>query len=482
MRRLGDGVTPGEGAPAGSTAGRPRPSTEKSGSPYPLANAGPQGKTRRALGVHAAVTADGVEDRVVGVVGLGAVGLPLGALFSEDEGLEVVLHDASPERMAALADGRTPLAHLEGSLGETLRRRCTLAPEPEALGRCDALLICVPTPLDGDREPDLGAVRAASALAARHARPGALIVLESTTWPGTTREVVAAAFDPARECDFAYSPERVDPGRVDATRDDGDPLGRHVPKLVGGLTPGATARAAALYRRAFGTVVETASADVAEAAKLVENVYRAVNIALVGELKIAFERMGLDVWDVLDAAATKPFGFTRFDPGPGMGGHCLPIDPFYLAWAARRAGAETRFVELSGEINRAMPGYVARRTLDALEARGVDLGAARVLLLGVAYKRGVDITEESPAFPVAEALAARGVAVDYCDPLVPRCALGDAVALDDEVVGAYDAAVILVDQVGLDLGVLVRRDGLLVVDTRAALRHELGGDPRYVSA
>ena len=223
------------------------------------------------------------------------------------------------------------------------------------------------------------------------------------------------------------------------------------------------------------------SADVAEAAKLVENVHRAVNIALVGELKIAFDAMGLDIWEVLDAAATKPFGFTRFDPGPGMGGHCLPIDPFYLSWAARRAGAETRFVELSGEINRAMPAYVASKVEAALERRGLGVAGARVLLIGVAYKRGVGITEESPAFPLAARLREGGAEVSYCDPLVPLCELGESRDLDAALEDGVDVCVVLVDQDGVELETVAASD-VLVVDTRAALRDRLLGDPRYLSA
>lgn len=422
---------------------------------------------------------DGEGEVTVGVVGVGAVGLPLAALFARAPGVRVVLHDVDAGVLERLAAGRSPLAHLDDALAAPLAG-LPMDVDPAVLAPCDAVVLCVPTPLDAERQPDLSAVRAAAAAVLRHVRDGALVVLESTTWPGTTREVLGELFA-GRDVHLAHSPERVDPGRVDPEAPDGDPLGRRVPKLVGGVTPAATERAVALYARAFETVVPVASADVAEAAKLVENVYRAVNIALVGELKIAFDAMGLDVWEVLDAAATKPFGFTRFEPGPGMGGHCLPIDPFYLSWAARRAGAETRFVELSGEINRAMPRYVAAKVAEALARRGLALAGARVLLVGVAYKRGVAITEESPAFPLAASLRADGAEVSYCDPLVPACALGRSRPWSAGTVAAHDVAVILVAQEGVDLGLLVAGDAL-VVDTRAALRAELRGDPRYVSA
>ncbi|MEL6713419.1 MAG: nucleotide sugar dehydrogenase, partial [Planctomycetota bacterium] len=415
----------------------------------------------------------------VGIVGLGAVGLPLAALFAR-AGLALVLVDVDPERVAAVRAGRSPLAHLGDGVVESFAG-AEVTSDFSALARCGAVVIAVPTPLDSRREPDLGAVCAAAASVRPHLAQGALVVLESTTWPGTTREVLGPMFAGLEGVSLAYSPERVDPGRVDPLKPDGDPLGRAVPKLVGGLDARATERAVALYARAFDTVVPTPTAEVAEAAKLVENVHRAVNIALVGELKIAFDAMGIDVWEVLDAAATKPFGFTRFDPGPGMGGHCLPIDPFYLAWAARRSGAEARFVELSGEINRAMPDFVAAKTRAALASRGVPLDGARVLLVGVAYKRGVGITEESPAFPLADALAAGGASVRYVDPLVPRCRLGETLALDAEVLAETDVAVVLVDQDGVDVEQLAASDAL-VVDTRAALRSRLRGDPRYFSA
>ncbi|QDV08115.1 UDP-N-acetyl-D-glucosamine 6-dehydrogenase [Planctomycetes bacterium Poly30] len=415
----------------------------------------------------------------VGIVGLGAVGLPLAALFGQ-VGLELVLVDSSVERVEQIRRGESPLAHLPAGLIDRLGN-ALISTSPEALDGCDAIVICVPTPLRPDRTPDLSAVRSAAREAATFVRAGGLVVLESTTWPGTTRHVLGKIFEFREDVDLAYSPERVDPGRVDASRAGGDLLGAGVPKLVGGVTKAATERAAALYRLAFETVIEVGSSDVAEAAKLVENIHRAVNIALVGELKIAFDAMGLDVWEVLDAAATKPFGFTRFDPGPGMGGHCLPIDPFYLSWAAKRAGAETRFVELSGEINRAMPGFVAAKTQSALRSIHVDVDEARVLLVGVAYKRGVGIVEESPAFPIAAALRAEGAQVSYADPLVPSCSLGESLDVNAEALADFDAVVILVDQEGVDLD-LIAACQAVVVDTRAALRKQLLGSARYFMA
>ncbi len=423
---------------------------------------------------------EAADELTVGIVGLGAVGIPLASMLARAPGIGLRLHDLDEGILAALKGGRSPLAHLDDALVAPLagQRGST---DPAVLADCDAVLVCVPTPLTEAREPDLGAVRAAAVAIAENASEGALVVLESTTWPGTTREVLGGALAGRPDLELAYSPERVDPGRVDPEAPGGDPLGARVPKLVGGTSPGATERATALYERVFETVVPVSSAEVAEAAKLVENVHRAVNIALVGELKIAFDAMGLDIWEVLDAAATKPFGFTRFDPGPGMGGHCLPIDPFYLAWAARRAGAETRFVELSGEINRAMPGYVASKVEAALGRRGIAVAGARVLLIGVAYKRGVGITEESPAFPLAARLRGEGAEVSYCDPLVPLCELGESRDLAAALEDGIDVCVVLVDQDGVELESVAAAD-VMVVDTRAALRTRLLGDPRYVPA
>lgn len=419
-------------------------------------------------------------EMTVGIVGLGAVGIPLASMLAHAHGISVRLHDLDEDVLAELRDGRSPLAHLDDALVAPLEGQRS-STDPAILADCDAVLVCVPTPLTETREPDLGAVNAAAAAIAAHAREGALVVLESTTWPGTTREILGGALAGRPDLELAYSPERVDPGRVDSGTPGGDPLGARVPKLVGGTSPGATERAAALYGRVFETVVPVSSAEVAEAAKLVENVHRAVNIALVGELKIAFDAMGLDIWEVLDAAATKPFGFTRFDPGPGMGGHCLPIDPFYLSWAARRAGAETRFVELSGEINRAMPAYVASKVEAALQRRDLEVSGSRVLLIGVAYKRGVGITEESPAFPLAARLREGGAEVSYCDPLVPLCELGESRDLNAALEDGVDVCVVLVDQDGVELESVAAAD-VLVVDTRAALRDRMLGDPRYVSA
>jgi UDP-N-acetyl-D-glucosamine dehydrogenase len=341
--------------------------------------------------------------------------------------------------------------------------------------------VCVPTPLGPEREPDLGCVEAAALTLARTLRAGVLVVLESTTYPGTTRDVLGGIFAaagrrPGRDVWLAYSPEREDPGRTDWTT-------RTTPKLVGGTCARSGVLAEALYGAAVERVHRVERAEVAEAAKLFENVYRAVNIALVNETKLALEAMGLDAWDVLDAAATKPFGFQRFTPGPGMGGHCIPIDPFYLAWAARRAGATTRLVEESGRINTELPGHVVERTRRALQQAGVELAGARVLVLGLAYKAGVDLCFESPSLALLDRFAEAGVReVRWSDPLVASWpGRGASLSLERDVVAGFDAVVLATDQPGFDRAAIAR-EARLLVDTRNAFGDLLRGDPRYVRA
>lgn len=427
----------------------------------------------------------------LGVAGLGAVGLPLAELL-HGAGFPVVGIDPDPAKRAALAAGRAPAAH-QGHLDiEALAaspRFRVLAEAGDLAGSAplDAYLICVPTNLDATGKPDLGAVRAAVRSIAPHLAPQALVVLESTTWPGTTREVVAAELAaagrrPGIDVAVAFSPERVDPGRRELAT---------IPKLVGGLDVGSGALGAELYGAAFDDVRRVSSPEVAEAAKLLENVYRAVNIALVNELKVSFTEMGLDVWEVLDAAATKPFGFQRFDPGPGVGGHCIPVDPTYLTWAARRAGAPAELVELAARVNRSMPGHVARVLGRALAARGKRLEGARLLLVGLAYKPGVDGTDHSPAEALASELSRAGAELSYHDRLIPRIPEGQAglrelvgeasCDLTEARLGALDAVVLVTAHPGLDLDV-IERGAALVIDTRGVLRDAMLGDPRYVSA
>ncbi len=408
----------------------------------------------------------GDREVVVGVLGMGYVGLPLAHAFVE-AGVRVVGFDTDPAKVEALNRGETYLRHLGESLVRSMREtgRFEAASDFARLGEVDAVLLCVPTPLDPHLQPDLSFVERSSEAVAAALRPGQLVVLESTTWPGTTREVVLPRLA-ARgvEVFVAYSPEREDPGRAVSTRS--------VPKLVGGLDDAAGDLAEALYALAFEEVVRVSSAEVAEAAKLLENVYRAVNIALVNEMKTVLTEMGVDVWEVIGAASTKPFGFQPFYPGPGLGGHCIPIDPFYLTWRAREFGQDTRFIELAGQINHAMPRYVVNRTAWALNEHGKAVRGARVLVLGLAYKRDVDDCRESPSFEIIEMLRELGARVEYNDPLIPeaprvrRHDLGmRSVSVAPEDVARYDAVIVVTDHSSYEWETIVPAARLLI-DTR----------------
>ncbi|MGD9647129.1 MAG: nucleotide sugar dehydrogenase, partial [Pirellulales bacterium] len=334
---------------------------------------------------------------LVGVIGLGYVGLPLVRLFAS-AGLRTLGFDVDEQKIARLLSGESYIGHIPSAwIAETVRSgRFLPTADSRRLAEPDALLICVPTPLADNRDPDLSFVQRTSQQIAAALRPGQLIVLESTTYPGTTRDVVlprlaAKGLVVERDYLLAYSPEREDPG---------NPTHRagNIPKVVSGYGPASLAAATALYQAAIPQIVPVSSLEVAEACKLLENTYRAVNIALVNELKVVFASLGIDVWEVIDAARTKPFGFQAFYPGPGLGGHCIPIDPFYLSWVARQHGANSRFVELAGELNTEMPGYVVERVEQALAETGRTLSGSKVCLLGVAYNRDVDDPRESPAF------------------------------------------------------------------------------------
>ncbi|MEM9165720.1 MAG: nucleotide sugar dehydrogenase [Planctomycetota bacterium] len=412
---------------------------------------------------------------VVGVVGLGYVGLPLADAI-HSAGFRVIGFDSDPAKIEALNEGQTYLAHLGESLSPRLAAsaRFEVTGDEARFAECNAIVVCVPTPLAPDRTPDLSLVVETARAIGRALRPGQLIVLESTTYPGTTRTEFARAVcgekDPERlGVAIAYSPEREDPGNLDHTT-------RSIPKLVGGLDERATKLAAALYSRAIAEVIPVSSAEVAESAKMLENIYRAVNIALVNEMKTVFDAMEIDVWEVVRAAATKPFGFTPFWPGPGLGGHCIPVDPFYFAWKAREVGRPTRFVELAGEVNHAMPGYVVDRTASVLEEAGVALDGASVLVLGLAYKPDIGDVRESPSFELIRLLRERGARVSYSDPHVPktwkmrRYDLGlTSVTLGSDVLRSMDAVVIATAHRSFDYGLLAEH-AQLIVDTRDAMR------------
>jgi UDP-N-acetyl-D-glucosamine dehydrogenase len=422
----------------------------------------------------------------VGIIGLGYVGLPLALSFVE-AGFAVLGFDVDPAKIEALGRGESYIKHLDGGrlAAAASGGRFAATSDFSRLAEPDAILICVPTPLTPQREPDMTYVRGTALEVARWLRPGQLVVLESTTYPGTTEELLrgilaGGGLQCGQDFFLAFSPEREDPGRRDFTT-------TTTPKVVGGVDERSGDLAEALYARVVKRTVRVSSARAAEATKLTENIFRAVNIALVNELKVVFDRMGIDVWEVLDAAATKPFGFMRFDPGPGWGGHCIPLDPFYLAWKAREYGVAPKFIELAGEVNVAMPRYVVEKLVRALNERGRALKGSRVLVVGLAYKRDIDDPRESPAFEVIEELLDGGAVVAYHDPHIPRAPrmrhwpdLPEmaSLPLDEATVACHDAVVIITDHSAVDYG-LILRCARLVVDTRGRLR---GGESNVVKA
>jgi len=413
---------------------------------------------------------------VVGVVGLGHVGLPV-ATSMLDAGFAVIGFDIDREVVERWSD-RAPG---DGAAASDERRtvRWQASTDLSLLSEADAILLCVPTPLGEDDQPDLSHVEAAAAAVAGRLRPGQLVVLESTTWPGTTREVLLPRLERTGltsgvEIFVAYSPARVDPGRTEPGPGD-------IPRLVGGVDAASGEAATRLYAAALAHVVPVSSAEVAEAAKLLENVYRAVNIALVNEMKLVLGAMGIDVHEVIDAAATKPFGFQPFRPGPGWGGHCIPIDPFYLAWKADQSGTQARFVELAGRINRAMPDHVITKLREALAERGTELSGARVLVVGLAYKPDIADVRESPSLQLIGRLLAAGAQADYHDPHVPAMEASrspalpsmGSVPLDESSLRGYDAVLIATDHRSVDYD-LIGRSAKLVVDTRGVMRGREG--------
>jgi UDP-N-acetyl-D-glucosamine dehydrogenase len=424
-----------------------------------------------------------IEDRTarIGIIGLGYVGLPLALAFAE-RGFPVLGFDVDPAKVDALSRGECYIRHLDSGRVKAQIERGKLAATSDfdRLPEADAVLICVPTPLTPQREPELRYVRTTAEQIGRRLRPGQLVVLESTTYPGTTEELLLPRLSRdglrcGEEFFLAYSPEREDPGnpRFSTT---------NTPKLVGGVDPASTDLAQALYGAIVPQTVRLSSARAAEAAKLLENVFRAVNIALVNELKVIYDRMGIDVWEVLDAAATKPFGFMRFDPGPGWGGHCIPLDPFYLSWKAREHGITTRFIELAGEVNVRMPEYVIDKLIGALNERGRAVKGSRILVLGLSYKRDVDDPRESPAFEILDRLLRLGALVSYHDPHIP-VAPGmrswpdlpslESVPLTPGALEASDAVIVVTDHSAVDYG-MVARHAPLIVDTRGVYRERCG--------
>jgi UDP-N-acetyl-D-glucosamine dehydrogenase len=422
---------------------------------------------------HTETLAARIENRSaqLAVIGLGYVGLPLAVEFAR-AGFRVVGYDRDAAKIGAIAEGRSYVRDVpDAALAGVVRSGHFRATgDPSVLSKADAIHICVPTPLRKTRDPDVSFIIAAVADIRKTLRVGQLVVLESTTFPGTTEEVILPMLSESglragEDFFLAFSPERVDPGNAAFST-------RNIPKVVGGLTPRCTELAAALYCVALDAVVPVSSPRVAEMVKLLENTFRSVNIGLVNEMALLCDRIGINVWEVIDAAATKPFGFMPFYPGPGLGGHCIPVDPFYLAWKARERGFDARFIELAGQINSYMPYYVVSKVTDALNRSRKAVRGSRILLLGVAYKAGTDDVRESPALDLIELLAERGGVLSYHDPFVPRIEVPLALSsapLTEATLRACDCAVIVAGHAGVDYDLVVRH-APAIVDTRNVLK------------
>ena len=413
-------------------------------------------------------------DARVGIIGLGYVGIPLALRFHE-VGFAILGFDIDEDRIAGLNAGQSPIKHIPGAdIAAMASGGFEATTDFSRIPEVDAIVICVPTPLSRNREPDLSFIVETMKVISPHLRAGQLLSLESTTWPGTTEEVLRPfieerGFTIGEDFYLVYSPEREDPGNPNFTT-------HSIPKVVGGATPHCCELGVHLYGMAVDRTVPVSSTQAAELTKLLENIHRAVNIGLVNEMKIIADRMGIDIFEVIDAASTKPFGFTAYYPGPGLGGHCIPIDPFYLTWKAREYGLSTHFIELAGEINREMPDWVVAKIAEALNARRKSLNGSRILALGIAYKRDVDDMRESPAVLVMERLRDRGVIVDYSDsnvPVFPRMREHkfdlSSVALTPDTLASYDAVVLLTDHSDIDYGAVLKH-AKLIVDTRGKYR------------
>lgn len=416
------------------------------------------------------------EAPTVGIVGLGYVGLPMALQFAR-QGCRVIGLDIDARKTAAIHAGRSYIKTIASdAIAESVGTgRLVATTDFSRVAEVDAVLICVPTPLTTHREPDISFITKTGEAIAPHLKPGQLVSLESTTYPGTTEEDLIPILErgsglrAGEDLHIVFSPEREDPGNPHfGTRD--------IPKVIGGLTPACLEAGLKLYGFAVKSLVPVSSPGVAEATKLVENIFRSVNIAMVNELKIVFDAMGIDIWEVLDAAKTKPFGFMKFEPGPGLGGHCIPIDPFYLTWKAREYGIQTKFIELAGEVNTAMPKYVVSRLMESLSDAGKPLRAAKILMLGLAYKKNVDDPRESPTFAIWDLLRVRGANVTYHDPYIPVAPSmrehpdyeGIAsVPLDAPTLADADAVVICTAHDEVDYEFVVRHSPL-VIDTRNA--------------
>ena len=424
---------------------------------------------------------------VVGILGLGYVGLPLAREFAA-AGVKVLGFDIDDKKVKKLNSGRSIIKHIPHSQVKRLinSKLFSATSSMNRLKSTDAVLICVPTPLTKNREPDMQFVVSSCKTIAKHLRKNQLIVLESTTYPGTTRELMIPILEQSglkagRDFYMAYSPEREDPGNKSFAT-------KTIPKVIGGLTEACRDVACALYNTAIVKTVPVSSLEAAEATKILENVYRCINIAMVNELKMVFDRMDIDIWEIISAASTKPFGFNPFYPGPGLGGHCIPIDPFYLTWKARQYGMPTRFIELAGEINTNMPHYVITRTMEALNEKKKSLKGAKVLVLGLAYKKDIDDLRESPSIELIELLKQKGAKVDYNDPHIPKTHKQRehdlkmvSKKLSPAMLASYDAVIISTDHSDYDYNWIVK-NAKLIVDTRNATKNVRTNRKKIVKA
>ncbi|MFC1575190.1 nucleotide sugar dehydrogenase [Gemmatimonadota bacterium] len=410
------------------------------------------------------------DDLILGVIGLGYVGLPL-AVEAARAGIRVIGFDVQERVVEAITQGRSHIQDLtDEDVAEHVRAgRLDATHDMVRLGECDVISICVPTPLSKTRDPDISYILAATAAVAAALKPGQLIVLESTTYPGTTREVVLprlqeTGLKAGEDFYLCFSPERVDPGNPTW-------LTKNTPKVIGGITPGCTDAGTAFYSRFIDTPVPVSSAEAAELTKILENTFRAVNIGMVNELALIADRLGVDVWEVIEAAATKPFGFMKFTPGPGLGGHCIPVDPHYLSWKMRTLNYKTRFIELASEINAEMPYFVLGKIREGLNRAGKAVNGSRILVLGVAYKPDIDDIRESPALDIIRLLEADGARVVYHDPYVPRLEedgrVWEGQPLTDQLLAGVDAAVIVTNHSSIDYQRVLELAPILV-DTRNA--------------
>jgi len=417
------------------------------------------------------------KEAVIGVVGLGYVGLPLILAFSA-KGFRCVGFDVDQTKVDSINAGESYIDHIDSEPLQSGVRDglITATADFTNIADVDAIIMCVPTPLDVHMEPDLSYVTDTMDAVAPYLRKGQVVSLESTTYPGTSEEelkprIEAQGLTVGEDVFLIYSPEREDPGNPEFSS-------KNIPKVVGGTTPACAEVGVALYESAIASVIPVSSTQVAEFTKLLENIYRAVNIGLVNELKIAADRMGIDIWEVINAAATKPFGFKAFYPGPGLGGHCIPIDPFYLTWKAREFGVHTRFIELAGEINRSMPKYVVQRTMEALNSRKKAVNGSKILIMGLAYKADVDDMRESPTFELMDLYTARGAEVDYYDPHLPEIMPTrehgawtgkQSITWSQDAIESYDAIVISTNHQAFNLQELADWSDI-IVDTRNAMK------------